>query len=395
MNLPDDDEDVRRIPDEPLLAGEVVPGEPELTSFVTALRAQAAVEPPAPDDRLRALFAASPPAAVPPNRRRTGVRRAVAVVGASVGLKAAFVTAAAAVGIVGAATVHGVPAAVQQPAKAIVGVVVDGWHAVTQVEPPAPASHTGDCTGCGGPDRPYDGVDRVVTALAPERDGAERAGARDGVVRTWGDRFGDGAGWDRAGWDGAGWDGAGWDGAGWDGAGWDGAGWDGAGWDGAGWDGAGWDGVGWDGVTRDFSGGGDGYASPDRTGSVDAGSSPDVVAGSGDVPTADRSVDRWSPSDGRSGHGVAGGGGGSSTASPHPGPRPGSDGGADPGTNGGRRVPPTDGGREAPAYGGRGSQAPPTDGRRSTVDAGPRSTGWDAPRGSGRGGTDGDWSPRP
>ncbi|WP_203749419.1 hypothetical protein [Cellulomonas chitinilytica] len=207
---------MRGIPDDRLLAGEAVPGEPELTAFVAALRATADCEPPAPDDRLRALFAgglvpataaradedviaAGPvaPSAAPgvdggpagadergavvdelAARRRVGLlRRAAAVVGTSVALKVVIVTGAAAVGIVGAATVPGVPDVVRAPARAVLGVVLDEWHAVTDTTPATPDG----CGTCDGNGRPAGRPDSGTADGSPGRPWSGEGPGTDGV----------------------------------------------------------------------------------------------------------------------------------------------------------------------------------------------------------------------
>lgn len=246
--------------EEQLLAGRAVPAEPELTAFVAALRAGASDAPaPVPSAALAALLrdglpavtvagpaahvstdavaagttadpvaapgAADPvaagatadPVAVPPRAdeahvvdlasaarrpRRTGrgtrrvVRRTGAAAVVAVGIKVAVGAAAAAAVVTGTAQLDSAPAVVRDPARAVVGVVVDAWHGVTGTTPPAPAptvepeqggpavvpAPASSCaTGCdpaGGP-----GVLPPAATSAPglSRGASGGAGASDGA----------------------------------------------------------------------------------------------------------------------------------------------------------------------------------------------------------------------
>jgi hypothetical protein len=138
-----DDLGVWRIPDEQLMAGEAVPDEPELTSFVAALRASATDEAPAPTPELAALLEAglAPRRARPSAARGSGggrLRRAGVTAGVVLVGKVALAGAAAAVGVVGVAHFDGAPSVVRTPAQSVVDAVVDAWHGVSGT-PAAPA----------------------------------------------------------------------------------------------------------------------------------------------------------------------------------------------------------------------------------------------------------------
>lgn len=248
--------------EEQLLAGRVVPAEPELTAFVAALRAGASDAPaPVPSAALAALLrdglpaatvadpaahvttdavaagatagpvaagvtadpvaahATAEPGAVPPRGdeahvvdlasaarrpRRTGpatrrvARRTGAAAVVAVGIKVAVGAAAAAAVVTGTAQLESAPAVVRDPARAVVGVVVDAWHGVTGTTPPAPAptvepeqggpavvpAPASSCaTGCdpgGGP-----GVlpPAATSAPGPSRGASDGAGASEDAGR--------------------------------------------------------------------------------------------------------------------------------------------------------------------------------------------------------------------
>jgi hypothetical protein len=150
----DDDQDVRRIPDEQLLTGVAVRQEPELSAFVAGLRATADDEAPVPSAALHALLRDGLPASPAPgdlaevvdlsdraHSARRGWRRVGAVAGATVAVKVALAGAAAATVVVGAAQLEQAPAVIREPAQAVVGAVVDAWHSATGAgAPPAEPS---------------------------------------------------------------------------------------------------------------------------------------------------------------------------------------------------------------------------------------------------------------
>lgn len=164
MSRFDDDQDVRHLHDDGLLAGRDVPGEPALSSFLAALRSTAHDEPPAPSAALAALLrdgltpgtggavadgvqgadlAGRGGAEVVDlaERRRPGrrtARRAGAAAATALALKVGIGAAAAAAAVAGTAQLDGAPAVVREPARAVVGAVVDAWHGVTGV-PASPA----------------------------------------------------------------------------------------------------------------------------------------------------------------------------------------------------------------------------------------------------------------
>lgn len=189
MSPLDDDKDVRSTPDEQLLAGEPVPAEPELSSFVAALRATAQDEPPAPSAALSALLRDGLPAGAPvaasgtvlddapgdalaggaPRsdglasvsplasesqvatvtelgaRRgtgRTAWRRVGAVAGTTLALKIAIGVGAAAAAVLGAAHSDQVPAVIREPAQTVVDGVAGVWAGITGQDS-APAEETG------------------------------------------------------------------------------------------------------------------------------------------------------------------------------------------------------------------------------------------------------------
>ncbi|WP_126297665.1 hypothetical protein [Cellulomonas fimi] len=158
---------MRHLHDDDLLAGRDVPGEPALSSFLAALRSTAHDEPPAPSAALAALLrdGLTPGAdgtvaggaeaaglgadggarvvdlAERSRARRPGrrtARRAGAAAAAALVLKVGIGAAAAAAAVVGTAQLDGAPAVVREPARAVVGAVVDAWHGVTGV-PASPA----------------------------------------------------------------------------------------------------------------------------------------------------------------------------------------------------------------------------------------------------------------
>jgi hypothetical protein len=150
----DDDQDVRRIPDEQLLTGVAVRQEPELSAFVAGLRATADDEAPVPSAALHALLRDGLPASPAPgdlaevvdlsdraHSARRGWRRVGAVAGATVAVKVALAGAAAATVVIGAAQLEQAPAVIREPAQAVVGAVVDAWHSATGAgAPPAEPS---------------------------------------------------------------------------------------------------------------------------------------------------------------------------------------------------------------------------------------------------------------
>lgn len=135
MSRDDDVQDVWRIPDERLMAGEAVPEEPGLTSFVATLRATAQDEPPAPSAELAALLRDGLPQGVRAGRTGTARVRHLRRVGAAAGLvvaaKVALAGAAAAAAVVGVAHLDGAPEVLREPARAVVDAVVGAWHGVT------------------------------------------------------------------------------------------------------------------------------------------------------------------------------------------------------------------------------------------------------------------------
>lgn len=150
----DDGQDVWRIPDDRLIAGDDVPGEADLVAFVAAVRATADDPAPAPTAALAALLESglptasgqigtSPRGGVPSLASRRRLRRVGAAAGLVVAGKVALAGAAAAAGIVGVAHLDAAPAVVREPAQSVVHAVGRAWHDITGGAPaPVPASPT-------------------------------------------------------------------------------------------------------------------------------------------------------------------------------------------------------------------------------------------------------------
>lgn len=177
MSPSDDDLDMRDDTAEQVLSGADVPGERALVDLVATMRAQAQQSAPAPNAALAALLRDGLPAArLRPDasatagvvgaapgtvrtparvrlRRRLG-RAARWAAGLGVAAKLALGTGVAMAAVTGAATLPGVPDAVQQPARAVVDDVAH-WFGSTTGEPasgtPAPSASTSTPAPTGAP----------------------------------------------------------------------------------------------------------------------------------------------------------------------------------------------------------------------------------------------------
>jgi len=139
-----DDQDMRDIQDELLLAGRPVASEPELTAFVAALRVTAAEPAPGPNAALAAVLrnglppaSAAPPVQVAVGRARNPLRW---VAGLGLAAKILLGAGVAVASVTGAATIPAVPGALQRPALAVVHGVVGLFapDAVAPAHAPAP-----------------------------------------------------------------------------------------------------------------------------------------------------------------------------------------------------------------------------------------------------------------
>jgi len=145
----DDNQDMRAQNDERLLAGQVVPGEPELVDLVAALRRTVDVPAPRPTPALSAMLrdglvapvaveaargtastgtassGTAPTGTAPTGTASVRVRRRLRtawrfVAGLGLAGKIALGAGVAFAGVTGAATIGAVPAAIQVPARAVV-----------------------------------------------------------------------------------------------------------------------------------------------------------------------------------------------------------------------------------------------------------------------------------